>query len=177
MRPGATLDADDLLEPSGLREVFRQAHPVAKLVMVGLDIRWCVTGDSYQMLTGRLPGKGPDLVRRNQGWLAILLLLAVLGYWRWEWQQAPNGLLSTFQAGNFNTRTTDTNQLLASGTYVKGQGPVVANLSEYLGAGEVDDIDEIPPGELNRSTKAGEHFGFPWTNGGVTIAGSGPAGS
>lgn len=31
--------------------------------------------------------------------------------------------------------------------YVKGQGPVVANLSEYLGAGEVDDIDEIPPGE------------------------------
>jgi len=24
-----------------------------------------------------------------------LLLLAVLGYWRWEWQQAPNGLLST----------------------------------------------------------------------------------
>lgn len=35
--------------------------------------------------------------------------------------------------------------------------------------------DDIPPGELNRSTKAGEHFGFPWTNGGVTIAGSGAA--
>lgn len=31
----------------------------------------------------------------------------------------PNGLVSTFQAGSFNTRTTDTNQLLASGTYVK----------------------------------------------------------
>src|SRR4051812_765296 len=34
----------------------------------------------------------------------------------------PNGLLSTFQAGNFNTRTTDTNQLLASGTYIKAAG-------------------------------------------------------
>ena len=34
----------------------------------------------------------------------------------------PNGLISTFQAGSFNTRTTDTNQLLASGTYVKAPG-------------------------------------------------------
>jgi hypothetical protein len=31
--------------------------------------------------------------------------------------------------------------------YFKGQGPVVANLGEYLGMGEVDSIDEIPPGE------------------------------
>ena len=31
----------------------------------------------------------------------------------------PNGLISTFQAGSFNTRTTDgSNQLLASGTYI-----------------------------------------------------------
>lgn len=29
----------------------------------------------------------------------------------------PNGIVSTFQAGTFSTRTTDTNQLLASGTY------------------------------------------------------------
>jgi hypothetical protein len=33
------------------------------------------------------------------------------------------------------------------GEYVKGQGPVVANLAEYLGAGEVDNIDQIKPGE------------------------------
>jgi glycine/D-amino acid oxidase-like deaminating enzyme/nitrite reductase/ring-hydroxylating ferredoxin subunit len=31
--------------------------------------------------------------------------------------------------------------------YVKGQGPVVANMSEYLSAGEVADLEEIPPGE------------------------------
>jgi hypothetical protein len=29
----------------------------------------------------------------------------------------PNGITSTFSGGTFNTRTTDTNQLLASGTY------------------------------------------------------------
>ncbi len=31
--------------------------------------------------------------------------------------------------------------------YLKGQGPVVANLSEYLSGGEVDSAEEIPPGE------------------------------
>ena len=31
--------------------------------------------------------------------------------------------------------------------YVKGQGPVVANLGEYLSAGEVTDAKDIPPGE------------------------------
>ncbi|AJD42759.1 outer membrane lipoprotein [Rhizobium gallicum bv. gallicum R602sp] len=30
----------------------------------------------------------------------------------------PNGIISTFQAGTFTTRTTDSNQLLASGTYI-----------------------------------------------------------
>jgi len=29
--------------------------------------------------------------------------------------------------------------------------------------------DDIPPGELNRQTVAGEHFGFPWTNSRVEI--------
>jgi hypothetical protein len=29
----------------------------------------------------------------------------------------PNGIVSTFQGGTFNTRATDTNALLASGTY------------------------------------------------------------
>ncbi|HXG80177.1 MAG TPA: FAD-dependent oxidoreductase [Sphingomicrobium sp.] len=36
---------------------------------------------------------------------------------------------------------------LSLSEYVKGQGPVVANLGEYLGTGEVDHIDQIPPGE------------------------------
>lgn len=43
------------------------------------------------MLTGRTPGRGPDLVTHNRGWLAWLLVLAVLAYWAWEWTQAPRG--------------------------------------------------------------------------------------
>lgn len=36
---------------------------------------------------------------------------------------------------------------LSLGEYVKGQGPVVANLAEYVESGEVDSVDEIKPGE------------------------------
>ena len=28
--------------------------------------------------------------------------------------------------------------------------------------------DDIPPGELNRATKVGQNFGFPWYGGGHT---------
>ncbi|MFK7765320.1 MAG: sorbosone dehydrogenase family protein [Roseobacter sp.] len=35
---------------------------------------------------------------------------------------------------------------------------------------QVDGLgDDIPPGELNRQTAAGQHFGFPWTNSRVEI--------
>lgn len=43
------------------------------------------------MLTGRTPGRGPDLVKRNRGWLAALIVVAVLGFWAWQWQGAPAG--------------------------------------------------------------------------------------
>jgi len=46
------------------------------------------------MLTGRVEGPGPNLVQKNRAWLAALLLIAVLAYGSWEWQQSPNGLLS-----------------------------------------------------------------------------------
>ena len=40
-------------EQSELMRVFAHAHPIAKVVIVGLDVRWCVTGDDYQKLTPR----------------------------------------------------------------------------------------------------------------------------
>ena len=46
------------------------------------------------MLTGSVEGPGPSLVQKNRAWLATLLLLAVLAYGAWEWQQSPNGLVS-----------------------------------------------------------------------------------
>ena len=38
---------------------------------------------------------------------------------------------------------------------------------------QVDGLgDDVPPGELNRSTKTGQHFGFPYWNGKYKVAGS-----
>lgn len=47
------------------------------------------------MLTGRLQGPGPNPVPHNRGWLAALMLVAVLAYGAWEWQQSPRGLVPT----------------------------------------------------------------------------------
>lgn len=45
------------------------------------------------MLSGRIDGAGPSLVKNQRGWLAALLLMAVLAYVAWEWQQSPQGLI------------------------------------------------------------------------------------
>jgi len=42
------------------------------------------------MITGRLEGRGPDLVRHNRTWLAALLLLAVVAFGAWQWQDGPS---------------------------------------------------------------------------------------
>lgn len=47
------------------------------------------------MLTGRVEGPGPNLVQKNRTWLAAALLLAVLAFGAWEWQQSPNGLIGS----------------------------------------------------------------------------------
>src|SRR6185312_7759379 len=40
-------------EMSRLLHVFLRAHPAARVLMLGVDVRWCVTGDDYQKLTPR----------------------------------------------------------------------------------------------------------------------------
>nr|WP_299506458.1 hypothetical protein [uncultured Rhizobium sp.] len=73
----------------------------------------------------------------------------------------PNGLISTFQAGAFNTRTTDTNQLLASGTYVKLSGN---NLYEISMTSHVQNKQSkvncamISPSQLNCTADSGAQF-------------------
>jgi cytochrome b len=47
------------------------------------------------MLTGRVEGPGPSLVKNNRIWLAVVLLVAVLAFGAWQWQQSPKGLVST----------------------------------------------------------------------------------
>jgi glucose/arabinose dehydrogenase len=45
-----------------------------------------------------------------------------------------------------------------------------ANGELWFTDNQVDGMgDDIPPGELNRQTEAGQHFGFPWVNAGVEI--------
>ena len=55
---------------------------------------WRRTNLTTPMLTGRTPGRGPDLVKHNHAWLAVLLALAVVAYIAWEWSQAPRGLVN-----------------------------------------------------------------------------------
>jgi hypothetical protein len=42
-----------IYEQSRMLSVFARAHPAARLVLVGLDVRHCVTGDTYEKLTSR----------------------------------------------------------------------------------------------------------------------------
>jgi glucose/arabinose dehydrogenase len=45
-----------------------------------------------------------------------------------------------------------------------------ANGDLWFTDNQVDGMgDTIPPGEINRQTEAGQHFGFPWVNAGVEI--------
>jgi cytochrome b len=46
------------------------------------------------MLTGRVEGPGPSLVKHNRVWLAVMLLAAVVAFGAWQWQQSPKGLVS-----------------------------------------------------------------------------------
>lgn len=52
------------------------------------------------MLTGRVRGKGPDLVRHNRAWLAGLLLLAVVALGAWQWRESPRGLIPSGKGGS-----------------------------------------------------------------------------
>jgi hypothetical protein len=42
-----------VFEMSSIFNVFHRAHRRPKVIIFGLDVRWCVTGDSYQRLTPR----------------------------------------------------------------------------------------------------------------------------
>lgn len=59
------------------------------------------------MLTGRTPGRGPDLVKRNRFWLGLLMAVALLGFWGWQWQTAPAGDGSAGTASARHERRSD----------------------------------------------------------------------
>ncbi len=53
------------------------------------------------MWSGTSEGPGPNLVRTNPRWLAALLLLSVVLFIAWEWQQSPRGLLPAQRSAVF----------------------------------------------------------------------------
>jgi len=52
-------------EMSSLLRVFNRAHPAAKVIMLGVDDRWCVTGDSPRKLS---PRPFPEWLYRDDQW-------------------------------------------------------------------------------------------------------------
>ena len=79
-----------------LHEFFGEAMLAVVLAHVALIAGLSLLRRKNQaqpMLTGQVDGTGPDLAKKNHAWLAALLLLSVLAFGAWQWQQSPNGLI------------------------------------------------------------------------------------
>jgi hypothetical protein len=60
------MNSATVYEQSRLLSVFARAHPYPRVVMIGLDVVWCVTGDTFQKLT---PRPFPAWMYGNDPWL------------------------------------------------------------------------------------------------------------
>lgn len=72
----------------------------------------------------------------------------------------PNGIISTFQGGTFATRTTDTNQLLASGTYTSVSDRLVEiNMTSHVRNTQSKvNCALVTPTQLNCTSDSGGQF-------------------
>jgi cytochrome b len=80
-----------------VHEFFGNAFLAVVLAHIGLIAGLSLLRRRNQarpMLTGRIDGAGPDLIKHNHAWLAVLLLMAVLAFGAWRWQQSPNGRIA-----------------------------------------------------------------------------------
>ena len=76
-----------------VHEFFGNALLALVLVHIGLIALLSLLRRKNQalpMLTGRVAGLGPDLAKRNYRILAALVLACVMGFWGWQWTEAPN---------------------------------------------------------------------------------------
>ncbi|ACM37666.1 outer membrane lipoprotein Omp16 [Agrobacterium vitis] len=72
----------------------------------------------------------------------------------------PNGIVSTFQGGTFATRSSDTNALLASGTYTNTSPTLVEiNMTSLVRKTQSRvNCALVSPEQLNCTTDAGSNF-------------------
>ncbi|MFM7024797.1 MAG: cytochrome b/b6 domain-containing protein [Limnohabitans sp.] len=90
---GEVLGGDWLEEA---HELFGNAFLVVVLAHLGLIALLSALRRqnlALPMLTGRVAGSGPSPVQHNRGWLAAAVLLAVLVFGAWQWQDSPRGLI------------------------------------------------------------------------------------
>jgi hypothetical protein len=76
-----------------------------------------------------------------------------------NWSDA-NGLISTFQAGTFTTHTTDSNSVLASGTYTSVSPSLIEiNMTSLVRKTQSKiNCALISPYQLNCTSDAGKQF-------------------
>lgn len=91
---------------SELHEALGEATLAVVLAHIGAVVALSLIRRQNQarpMLSGRVPGAGPDLARRNHGLLALLILAAAVGFLAWQVQSTPQGLWpSGFSAGAYD---------------------------------------------------------------------------
>jgi hypothetical protein len=77
-----------------------------------------------------------------------------------NWADPNNGFISTFQAGTFTTRTTDSNQVLASGSYSSvSPGLVEINMTSLLRKTQSKvNCAMVNPYQLNCTSDSGTQF-------------------
>lgn len=95
----ATTVSGYVLDQEWLGDWFEEVHEFAGNALLGLVLAHVglvlislllkSSNPLRLMLTGRAPGRGPDLVERNRLWLGALIMAAVLGFWWTQWQSAP----------------------------------------------------------------------------------------
>ena len=93
-----------------VHEFIGNALLMAVLVHVGLIALTSLLRRKNQalpMLTGRIAGPGPDLAKRNHGFGAALVLACVLGFWGWQWREAPQNVAGADAAQLDNHRNRD----------------------------------------------------------------------
>lgn len=112
---------------------------IGSLALMSLVLAACET-------TGPVGGNSQSSVGRPGG---------IEGNW-----SDPNGIVSSFNGGNFQTRTTDTNERLAEGSY-RYQSPQLVEIdmrSIVRGTSSKVNCALVSPNQLNCTSSTGARF-------------------
>jgi hypothetical protein len=127
-------------DPFRLKETVMKVKSITTLLITGLALSSCMMGGPPPRQVSYSPAPQP---------------MGVDGSW-----VDPNGIVSTFQAGTFSTRSTDSNALLASGTYIN-QSPTLVEINMTSLVRKTQsrvNCALVTPDQLNCTTDSGANF-------------------